>query len=282
MLFLKPKYERKAIQSYKEHFGTLPDIDSPNTFCEKLINRIKYKTDTPFFQALADKYAVREYVKEKIGDEYLIPLIDCFDNYQTVLDNLEQYKGTVIKPNHGSGMVYVVPQKLVKSDYQEAKKKFKKWTRRDFAKRHGERHYANIPRKFLVEQFVGSRNMLPVDYKIHLFRDIEGGFNYTLETVSGRGSSQVQSSYFVNNVTTSSIGDYQLSTHEQKKVLEAVELSKQLLGVLEYARVDWYILENNIYFGEITLTPAAGVDEDINNDLNEIMGSFWHMSLIKY
>ena len=263
---------------YYKIYKRIPNINNPKTMNEKILHRKRYQCHSSFFKIVADKYLVRRYVKYKIGNEYLINLVDAVSS-NDVIHNIGKYRGCVIKPNHASGMVYIVPLEILKEDIVQLKKTIKKWMNTDYSKRHGELQYENIERKILVEEFIGDRDSLPIDYKIHVFNQDKKEFNYVLEIITDRVNSKSKSTFFINSLEKAYSGEYIISNQERQKMIEAISLSKTLLDDLGYARIDWYIIKDKLLFGEITLTPGAGLDKDIKGELDNIMGSYWDLSV---
>lgn len=264
---------------FRKFFGRIPNIKKPETMNEKVLYRKRFHCNNKFYTILADKFLVRDYVTQRIGEEYLIPLIDCLDKPEEVINNISKYHDTVIKSNHASRMVYVVPDDLSDINLGQLRSDISKWMRTDYSKRHGEYQYKNIKRKILVEKFIGDKNTLPVDFKIHIFKSASGEYSYVIQVIENRAKHETSHSYFINNLENSFSGDFKFSGTEREIIVEAVKLSYKLLGKLEYARVDWYIIDSKLYFGEITLTPGAGLGGNIRGELDIIMGSMWDLSL---
>lgn len=100
-IFLKIKY--------RLHLGKKLDLDSPQTFNEKL-QWLKLYDRKPEYTRMVDKYEVRKYISDTIGEEYLIPLLGVYDNFDEIdFDALPNQ--FVLKPNHTSGNVYICKDK---------------------------------------------------------------------------------------------------------------------------------------------------------------------------
>lgn len=274
---LLPWQLRDYLDFYKI-YGRFPNIVNPKTMNEKVLYRKRHQCNTALFTKLADKYAVRSYVSEKIGDEYLIPMVDCVDTVEELEQKISSYQGCVIKPNHGSRMVAIVPINPTPDDIQNIIKSIKKWMKTDYSKRHGETQYHSIERKIIIEEFVGDRSTLPIDYKIHTFKMAEGSYQTILEVIANRAHKKPKSSFFDETFEHCYSGDYQINGNEKVILKQAKALSKTLMGELDYARIDWYVIDNKLYFGEITLTPGAGLDKDIKGELDELMGDMWSLN----
>ena len=81
------------------------NLENPKAYNEK-IQWLKLYDRNPLYTTLVDKYKVREYVKQKIGDRYLIPLLGCWSNPDDIdFESLpDRY---VLKCNHDSGTVII-------------------------------------------------------------------------------------------------------------------------------------------------------------------------------
>ncbi|WP_455813824.1 ATP-grasp fold amidoligase family protein [Pseudomonas graminis] len=263
---------------YFQKFKRIPNIREPKLFNEKILYR-KYVTgDHVRYANLSDKLLVREYIANTIGEDYLIPLIHQTDDPISLL-SLPTLKNTVIKPNHGSGMVEIVLEEPDCIQKQLLIKRCDEWLHKDFSHHAREIHYRYIKPCILVEQYVGDGKFAAVDYKFHMFNKKDGNFEYVLQVIYNRvGSAALSMSFFVNNLKQSfyKIRDTGFDISGDMETLErALALSKQLATDFDYVRVDWYIHEGHIYFGELTFTPGAGMVTGLENGLNQIMGDMW-------
>ena len=119
---------------YKKRTGRELNLENPQTFNEK-IQWLKLYDNSPLKTKLADKYLVRDWIKQEIGEEYLIPLLGVWNSFDEIdFDKLpEQF---VLKANHGCAWNIIVKDKS-KFDKAKAKKKFDKWMRRNYAYKAG-------------------------------------------------------------------------------------------------------------------------------------------------
>lgn len=263
---------------YFKTFKKIPNIRKPKLFNEKVLYRKYIKDDHMRYANLSDKLLVREYIACTIGEEYLIPLIHHSDDPMTLLC-LESLKNTVIKPNHGSGMVEIVLEDLDRIQKLRLIERCHAWLKKDFSHHSREIHYRYIKPRILVEQYVGDGTSAAVDYKFHMFNKKNGYFEYVLQVIYNReGSSGLSMNFYVNNLEHCfyKIRDTGFEISGEKKILERVLfLSQQLAAEFDYVRVDWYIHEEHIYFGELTFTPGAGMVTGLDNGLNQMMGDMW-------
>ena len=167
---LSPKHYPRILQDIWEiRMGSMLNLDHPRSFNEG-IQWIKLHDITPLMTKLADKYLVRSWISEKIGDQYLIPLLGVWASFESI-DFDELPNQFVLKCNHGCGMNLVVKDKS-KLDYYAAKRQFDQWMSMNYAyARMGlELQYKDIPRKIIAEQYIEQMNEDLLDFKIHCFR----------------------------------------------------------------------------------------------------------------
>ncbi len=140
------------------------NIKKPRTFNEK-INFLKLKNNNSDLSKFADKVLVRDLIKDKIGDNYLIPLIGVYNelDIKLLLKLILEYKDFIIKMNFGSGLNIIVHEN---SDLQIILEKVTKWMNMEVFHESREFHYSQINRKILIEQLIADN---PSDYKFHCF-----------------------------------------------------------------------------------------------------------------
>ena len=103
---------------FKEKIGRWPDLKNPRTFNEK-IQWLKLHDRNPLYTQLVDKYEVRKYIAETIGEKYLIPLLGVWDSFDEIdFDKLPNQ--FVLKCTHDSGGLVICKDKS-KLDIEEAK-----------------------------------------------------------------------------------------------------------------------------------------------------------------
>lgn len=261
-------------------FGRFPRLKSPKTFNEKVLFRKTHACITdPVYSVLADKYSVRNYVASKIGSEYLIELIDETESISELRKILKGKKDFVIKPNHAAGMVEICDSVLSENDVIKLSNKANDWLKVDYSKIVREHHYTKINRKILIEKRIGNKGDILTDYKLHLFRKKNNEWFYVLQIIDDRFSGELARTFYVNNLDVVYSGVHTLNPEYKIQIVKQIELSKILLDDLEYARIDWYLHNGKLYFGEITLTPAAGLGTGYGTELDELMGEQWDLTL---
>lgn len=273
ILSIMPLKWRISIRFLYEH-GYLVSYKKPTTFSEKIqIRKLSIGKSESF---LADKFLVREYVSKKIGDEYLIPLLwECkacdFDDFPVINDD------AVIKTNHGSGSKHLefLPSKLTPSQLRE---KFVEALSEGYiGELFGENQYKYIDRRVLIEKKLNLEGDVPSDFKFHVFRN-DGSSVWFLQIDFDRFTDHKRNYYdselnLLDVEVIYSKGSFSMPSREV--VNRMGELSIELLGNMEYARVDLYYLDHQIYFGEITLTPGSGFEKFSSRQYDEEWGNLW-------
>ena len=276
----KEKYIQKQ---FKENIGY--DIDfskEPQTFNEKIQFR-KIYDNNPLYSICADKYRVREYVKEKIGEEYLIPLLLVTDELtEEQWDKLPNQ--FVAKANHNSGPVQIVKDKS-KANKKEIIKELNNQLKLDYGVLSQEKYYSDIPRKIIVEKLLKDekREMLQ-DIKTHCFNDGKKR-RYFFDLCSRESvSSEVKSTLYDENWNNLKVTNATLDENEYKKPKnfeEILKVAKKLSEDFNCVRVDLYNINERIYFGELTFCDASGFGKFTDRSWDYRLGSYWKQKKLK-
>ncbi len=244
---------------YKKRTGKTLDLEHPKTFNEK-IQWLKLYDNSKTKTKLADKYQVREWVKNKIGEEYLIPLIGVWDKFDDI--NFDKLPNKfVLKANHGSHWNIIVNDKK-QFNKVLAKKKFDKWMKRNYAYKAGlELQYKDIKPKIIAEQFIEDSNGVLDDYKFLCFN----GDPKFVWVDCGRFSKKRTKNIYD---TEWNLQPFKMTYPASKTPLikpknydKMLELAKKLCENFAFVRVDFYNVDGRIYFGEMTFTSMSGVEK---------------------
>lgn len=237
--------------------GKWPDLDNPRHINDKMRWLMLNYRDERLHQ-FADKYVVRDYVQERIGEEYLTEMHGVFKSVEEIdFESLpDQY---VLKTNHGSGWNIVCLDKE-EFDVGQAKRQLSKWMRRDYWAHTREWIYKGIPRLILWEQFLKdpAQGGLPRDYKIHCFSGTPK-FIQVFEDMDTELKRNIYDCDWNPSPITEGLPECRRSIEKPKKLDEMLWVAKRLSEGLPYVRVDLYYVGERIYFGEMTLNhDAAG------------------------
>lgn len=257
------------IQTYLWYYitnGSFPNLKKPQKLTEK-INWLKFNEYSPIQTTCADKYKVRQYVAENIGDEYLVPLIFETRNIEDINEHKFPDFPVIIKPNHDSGGGYIVHDKK-NVNWKELRKKLNKRLKRNYYHINKEWQYKNIDRRIIVEKLlIDKERNLPYDYKFACFNgkfqfaqvDIDRSKNHKRNFyLSNWTRAPFYWPFFKNGRLQGFSADFDIPKPE---ILDKmIELSEKLAKPFLLARIDWYILENRLYFGEITFQHGGGIE----------------------
>lgn len=273
---LKPEQYPSALKKWFKHkTGRELNLEHPHTFDEK-IQWMKLYDSTKIKAILSDKYAVRAWVKDTIGEEYLIPLLGVWNRFDDI-DFNKLPDRFVLKTNHGSTWNIIVPDKS-KLNITSARRKMNRWMRTDFAFVEGlQLHYSLIERKIIAEEYIENGGNNLYDYKIHCY----DGKPIWIEFIGNRSSLPMEICltadwkpfpYYDGEFTL-----YKEIPPAPPCLNKLLELSTILSKDFNYVRCDFYVLDSgDIRFGEMTFTPGSGATnwqpDPIKGD--EYIGSF--------
>ena len=272
---MKIIYKQELQTWYQRVTRKYLNLDNPRTFNEK-IQWLKLYDSTPIKTRLADKYLVRDWVKEKIGEQYLIPLLGVYDKFEEI-DFEKLPNQFVIKCNHGCAYNIIVKDKT-KLDLADVKAKLDKWMSENFAFKCGyELHYRDIKPKIIIEKYIENKGADDLyDYKFWCF---DGKVAY-IQFLSERNLSGLKMAFYDKDwVKQTFVYSHPLDTKKIEKpnnLDEMIRLAEILSKGFPHVRVDFYRLnDGTIYFGEMTFTSASGSckwnEEQINLELGKMI-----------
>lgn len=254
--------------------GEKLDLKNPRTFNQKLQWLKLYDRRVEYVQ-MVDKYAVKEYIADKIGEKYLIPTLGVWDSYEQI-DFNELPKQFVLKCTHDSGGLVICKDKS-KFDYEYAKKKIKKSLRMNYYYAGREWPYRDVPPRIIAEEYMCddcSTSDELTDYKVLCF----DGEPKLIEVHHGRFNGfHTQDIYNINwEKTNFEQPDDPLSNEVMGKPAfsdDMLRLTRVLAEGIPHVRVDWYYTRGRLYFGEITFYDGSGFVPFIENQ-DEIIGDW--------
>lgn len=242
---------------YFAQFHKFIDFKNPKTFNEKL-NWLKIYDRNPEYTKMVDKYEAKEYVKNIIGEEYIIPTLGVWDKFDDIdFDKLPNQ--FVLKCTHDSEGLVIVKDKL-KFDIKEAKKKIEKAMKYNFYYIGREYPYKNIKPRIIAEQYMEDEKYHELrDYKFFCFN---GKVN-ALFIATDRGIGETKFDYFDIKFNHLDIRQhYPNSSQKIEKPInydKMIKLSEKISKDLKHVRIDWYEVNGKLYFGEITFYHFSGL-----------------------
>lgn len=255
-----------------------PDLKHPKTFNEKL-QWLKLHDRRPEYTTMVDKYAVKEYVANIIGEEHIIPTLGVWNHFDDIdFDKLPQQ--FVLKTTHGGGgMAVVICKDKNCFDRDRARKILEKSLRSDIYANYREWPYKNVPKRIIAEKYMainGEEGL--TDYKIHNFN---GAPKIILVCRERFSNGPMAETFFSNQWERLDIarpGHPNPDCKQPENLEELLRLAKALSKDIPFARTDFYMIGGKAYFGEITFYPASGLGAFVPSEWDEKIGSMLKLS----
>lgn len=259
LYFLFPERLYLIIRYYLE-MGKPLHLDDPKTMNEKL-QWLKLYNRKPEYTRMVDKVLAKGYAAGIIGEDYLVPTLGVWNNFDEIdFDKLPNQ--FVLKTNHSGGNLGVVICKdKATFDKKAAKKKLEKSLKKDLSRMFVEWPYRNVERKILAEMFLGEN---PVDYKFYCFNGHADVVLVCIERETGHPKFYFFDKEWnlrrLNKRGKEAPEGFTLPKPEGMD--EMFDVAARLSNGLPYSRIDLYNINGKIYFGEITLFPYSGFDDN--------------------
>lgn len=257
---LNPKFAANV--EYKKFFGRYINWENPKDLIEK-IYWMELNTDTSLWTLCADKYKVREFIKERGCEDTLVKLYGAWKNpYDIDFDKLPN--SFVLKANNGCGTVMIVKDKNT-LDFDKTKKTLKEWIKRPYGYSSAQLHYLGIETYIIAEELISNskdKDKALNDYKIWCF----DGKPESILVVHDRTKNGYKLSFFDlkwNNISEQTLnknnphywgGDVERPASLDEMLAVAAKLSKGFPEV----RADFYDIDGKAYFGELTFSTGYG------------------------
>ncbi len=258
------RYDRR----FRHKTGHFPNYKNPKAFSEKLAWMRLYDRN-PLYVTLVDKVAVREYVRERVGEDVLIPLYGTWANAKDI-DFAALPRRFVLKCSHDSGFVVICKNKE-QLDISYVRAQLAARLKMNHYYRHHEWPYLHVePRVICEELLMGENEGPPSECSIHCFG---GEIGYILKTV-GRHSDSLRGYYSRDweklpfDQANGPITDFPRPPYLER----LLQMARALAKGLRYGRVDFYEARGKLYFSEIDLCPRAGLIRYIPSSYDRYWG----------
>lgn len=246
--------------TFRARFGRKLDLKNPKTFNEKL-QWMKLYNRNPVYTMMVDKYLVRNYVREIIGEEYLIPLLGAWDDPDKIdFDKLPMQ--FVLKCNHNSGLGMCICKDKNKLDIAKVKNDLRKGLKQDYYLTGREWPYKNVPRKIIAEKYMVDESGYELkDYKYYCF---DGKVRIVMINSDRMSSLETKANYFDENYQPLDfVWGYEnakIPPAKPEKFEEMKSLAEKLSKGIPHVRIDFYQTPQGIFFGEMTFFDGSGFD----------------------
>ena len=260
---INPKLAANLV--YKRVFGKSINWENPLDLIEK-ISWMELYTDTSLWTKCADKYRVREFVKERGCEETLVKLYGMWEDPDDIdFDKLPSQ--FVLKANNGCGTVMIVKDKSTLNT-EKTRKTLKSWLKRPFGYSSAQLHYLDIKRCIIAEELLvdnANKNMALNDYKIWC---INGNVESILVVHDRKGINGKNYKLSFFNKDWKNISDKTLKKNnkhfwggdieEPSTLNQMITTAEKLSAGFPEVRVDFYTIDNKVYFGELTFSTGYG------------------------
>jgi hypothetical protein len=275
--FLKKILPPKLVTRYRisKLVGYKIRINNPQTFNEK-IQWLKLYYKNPLLSVCADKIGVRKYVAENIGENYLIPIHKIYNSYKDI--KIEDLPNSfALKAAHGSKWNIICHQKSMLNS-NEFYCNIKKWGNTNYFWFGYEYAYKNIKPRYICEQLILDKGKMPNDFKFFCFNG-----NPTYIQVDVNRYDKHQRIFYSPDWEllpfTLGFEKYNGIIEKPKKLSEALQIAKKLSKEFPFVRVDLYLLNEQIYFGEMTFYPGEGSERFTPSYWDRKMGELLKLPL---
>ncbi|MEA4915581.1 MAG: ATP-grasp fold amidoligase family protein [Christensenella sp.] len=259
---------------WRAYFHKRFDWKNPITFNEK-IQWLKVKDRNPLYPTLVDKYAVREWITSKIGEQYLIPLVGGPWNSFDEIDFASLPNQFVLKCTHDSGNVIICHDKRT-LDLAAAKEKIEKSLKQNYYYGGREWPYQYVQPRIIAEQYMESASSGELlDYKLMMF---DGEYHCAFVCSNRFAGSKLNVTFFDPDWQRMPFERlYHADPQEIPRPFcydEMIDVARILSSGLPFVRVDLYEINRRAYFGEMTLYPGSGLETFQPEKWDNILGGW--------
>ncbi|MFI3323805.1 MAG: ATP-grasp fold amidoligase family protein [Rikenellaceae bacterium] len=272
---------RKATKRFRKKLGRSFDWENPQTLNE-ILTRNKIISDTSLWSQLADKHAVREYVESRGLSSILVGSYGVWDDaHQIDFEKLPE--SFIIKPTNGCAKYMIVRDKST-LDLASTRDRVNSWLHNRFGYSSVEPHYLRIKPRIIVEELLQAseeethQSSSLIDYKWYCFNG-HVTYAFVASNRSQRAHSYQMAIYdseWVDHSHFVAQGNKEVGlVPRPAKLEEMISICSRLSVGLPFVRVDLYEVGGKVYFGELTMTPAAGYSVIQTEEFDRLMGEMY-------
>lgn len=253
------------------------NLKNPQTFNEKL-QWLKLYDRNPDYTKMVDKFEVKKYVSDLIGEEYIIPTIGIYNKFEDIDFNVlpQQF---VIKCTHDSGGIVICRDKDV-LDIANAKEKIESSLKENYYYYGREWPYKNVKPRIIIEKYMEDyKTKELIDYKIMCFNEKPQILFTCTERFSNDG---LKVTFFDSKWNRL---PFERKYKKSKKNIDKpinfdkmIELSEKISKDIPFFRIDWYEINGVLYFGEITFYPGSGYEIFYPEKWDYILGEYINLN----
>lgn len=273
--------EEYLCKEWLYHFDKPLNLQDPQTFNEKL-QWLKLYDRRPEYTTMVDKYAVKKYVADKIGDQYIIPTLGVWNSFKEI-DFTKLPNQFVLKCTHDSGGIVICRDKN-HFDYKQAEKIISTYLKRKYYYCHREWPYKNVPPRIIAEQYMSEDGNIELnDYKMMCFNGKVKATFVCTNRFNGNGlnvtfyNTKWERLPFERHYPVSKVDIEKPKTYD-----EMVRLAERLSEKIPFVRADFYEIRGMVYFGELTFYPGSGLEEFSPEQWDKTIGEWLQLPEQKF
>ena len=240
---------------YRAETGKRLDLKHPKTYNEKL-QWIKLHDRKPEYPSYVDKYEVRRHIADRIGEDYLIPLIGLYESVEDIPWE-ELPNSFVLKCTHGSGSNIICPDKR-DLDIENAKKKLRKWMNHSWYWFGREWPYKHIKPRIICEEYISDKDITPDDYKVLCFNGKAKLIEVHIDRYGDHRQDYYDTEWGKTEIEQVGLPNSDMLIKKPENLEKMLVLSENLSKSIAHVRIDWYVINERLYFGEITFFDGSG------------------------
>ncbi len=240
----------RYLRQFKIMHGRLPNLENPTNGFDKLAWMVLHG-DLSSINHLGDKYEVRKFIRDRVGEEHLVPIIGVYDRFSEI-DRSTLPKSFVIKATHGSRWNVLVEDRD-RMNWKKIGRRLERWRRTDYSKIWNESLYRGLTGRLLVEPWLGGPGGDLAEIKIFMDEGRPlGGIHSSYDDARYAGFDERGRLVMLRKLPP---GPYPLPERYE----ECLELATRLARGLPMARVDFLESGGRLHVGEMTIMTGAGL-----------------------
>lgn len=245
--------------------------ENPKTYNEKICI-FKISPEAEKLWIYADKWKVRKFVARKIGKKYLNKVYGVYNSVEEI-DLKKLPNQFVLKTTHGSGWIIICKNKA-ELDWKKTKKTLKRWLKASYYKKYKERYYRLIKPMIICEKYLEEKNGQLADYKFFCFDGQPKFIHFDIDRFTNHRRNFYDLKW-QKLPFSQGCPNIKEKIPKPKGLSKMIKMAKTLSVDFNHARIDFYHLNNKIYFSEITFAQYSGTHPFIPKKYDYILGKYF-------
>ncbi len=266
---------RRICRSYHAAHGFYPSLLFPVRYTEKIQWRKLFDLN-PLYVVLCDKLAVRDFVSERVGPEYLVPLL-WTGNTPDAIPFEALIPPYIVKSTHSTAHTIIVEDRAAQNQ-QAIRQTARAWLEACHGTTTNEIGYVNVPRRLMAEKLLLQKDgSPPIERKFFVFHGIVKVVRSV--TMSGKNRMPMVSHHTLDwtLLPWKAVHPPPKPVNPPRHFDEMIQIAERLSAGLDHVRVDMYECDDQIYVGEIALYPFSGHHPFQPDSADYLLGSYWDL-----